>query len=76
MTIRITGFDPRWREDFARLNLEWLRRWFVVEAFDEEVLGDPERHILADGGRILFALHDADDGDREAATAAIVHLSR
>lgn len=56
--IRIAGFDPRWRADFARLNLEWLRRWFVVEPFDEEVLGDPERHILADGGRILFAVRD------------------
>jgi ribosomal protein S18 acetylase RimI-like enzyme len=54
--VRIVGFDPRWRADFARLNLEWLRRWFVVEPFDEEVLGDPERHILADGGRVLFAL--------------------
>jgi GNAT superfamily N-acetyltransferase len=69
MTIRIAGFDPRWRDDFARLNLEWLRRWFVVEAFDEEVLGDPERHILADGGRILFALHD--DGDGDGATRAV-----
>lgn len=54
--VRIIGFDPRWRADFARLNVEWLRRWFVVEPFDEEVLGDPERHILADGGRVLFAL--------------------
>jgi ribosomal protein S18 acetylase RimI-like enzyme len=64
--IRIAGFDPRWRDDFARLNLEWLRRWFVVEAFDEEVLGDPERHILADGGRILFALQDGEGGATRA----------
>jgi GNAT superfamily N-acetyltransferase len=65
-TIRIVGFDPRWRGDFARLNVEWLRRWFVVEPFDEEVLGDPERHILADGGRILFALRDDADGGTQA----------
>ena len=65
-TIRIVGFDPRWRADFARLNLEWLRRWFVVEPFDEEVLGDPERYILADGGRVLFALRDAADGGTQA----------
>lgn len=64
--IRIAAFDPRWRADFARLNLEWLRRWFVVEPFDEEVLGDPERHILADGGRILFALRDDDAGATRA----------
>ena len=53
--IRIVDFDPRWRDDFARLNLEWLERWFVVEPIDREVLGDPETHILADGGRVLFA---------------------
>ncbi len=70
--IRITGFEPRWRADFARLNLEWLRRWFVVEPFDEEVLGDPERHILADGGRVLFALLEDDAGaDAGAATRAV-----
>lgn len=65
-STRIVDFDPRWRADFARLNLEWLRRWFVVEPFDEEVLGDPERHILADGGRILFALLEGDDGETRA----------
>ena len=79
-TIRIVGFDPRWRADFARLNLEWLRRWFVVEPFDEEVLGDPERHILADGGRVLFALIDggseeagADAPPRAIGTVALRH---
>lgn len=72
--IRIVAFEPRWRADFARLNLEWLRRWFVVEAFDEEVLGDPERHILADGGRILFALRDdAAGATRAIGTVALRH---
>lgn len=77
--IRIVGFDPRWRADFARLNLEWLRRWFVVEPFDEEVLGDPERHILADGGRVLFALLDGQSGGggdgapRAVGTVALRH---
>lgn len=67
----IVAFDPRWREDFARLNLEWLRRWFVVEPVDAEVLGDPERHILADGGQVLFAL-DA-GGTRAIGTVALRH---
>lgn len=57
--VRVVGFDPRWRADFANLNLEWLQRWFVVELHDREVLGNPEHHILADGGHILFAV-DAD----------------
>lgn len=72
-THRIVDFDPRWRGDFARLNLEWLRRWFVVEPIDEEVLGDPETHILAAGGRVLFALRDEGDGERAVGTVALRH---
>ncbi len=68
---QIVDFDPRWRDDFARLNLEWLRRWFVVEPVDAEVLGDPEGHILADGGRVLFAL-DA-TGEHAIGTVALRH---
>lgn len=68
--IRIVGFDPRWRADFAALNVEWLQRWFVVEPFDHEVLNDPERYILADGGHVLFAI---DDEDKAVGTVAMRH---
>jgi putative acetyltransferase len=67
--IRVVGFEPRWRGDFAALNIEWLEHWFEVEPFDREVLGDPERYILADGGRILFAV---DDRDRALGTVALM----
>jgi ribosomal protein S18 acetylase RimI-like enzyme len=67
---RIVDFAPRWREDFARLNLEWLERWFLVEPIDHEVLSDPETHVLADGGRILFAV---DEDDRAIGTVALKH---
>ena len=68
--IRIVEYAPRWREDFARLNLEWLERWFVVEPIDRQVLADPETHILADGGVVLFAV---DDQDRALGTVALKH---
>ena len=68
--IRIVDYSPRWRDDFARLNIEWLERWFVVEAIDREVLSDPETHILAAGGRVLFAI---DDDDRAVGTVALKH---
>jgi ribosomal protein S18 acetylase RimI-like enzyme len=68
--IQIVDYDPRWRADFARLNVEWLERWFVVEDVDREVLGDPETHILARGGRVLFAI----DGEgRALGTVALKH---
>lgn len=66
--IRIVDFAPQWRADFARLNLEWLERWFAVEPIDREVLGDPETHLLAGGGRILFAI---DRDDRAVGTVAL-----
>ena len=69
--VRVVEFEPRWRADFERLNGEWLRRWFVVEAFDAEVLGDPETHILAPGGRILFALEGEDEQARAVGTVAL-----
>ena len=71
---RIVGFEPRWRDDFARLNIEWLQRWFVVEPVDAEVLGDPETHILAAGGRVLFAIAtDAAGTELAVGTVALRH---
>jgi putative acetyltransferase len=68
--VRIADYHPRWRADFARLNTEWLERWFVVEPVDRAVLSDPETHILAGGGRVLFAV----DGDgRALGTVALLH---
>lgn len=68
--IRIVDFDPRWRADFARLNIDWLERFFVVEPIDREVLSDPERFILAGGGRVLFAI---DEHDACVGTVALKH---
>jgi putative acetyltransferase len=42
----------------------------VVEPIDSEVLSDPETHILARGGKVLFAV----DGDgRALGTVALLH---
>lgn len=68
--VRIADYHPRWRGDFARLNTEWLERWFVVEPIDREVLSDPETHILAGGGKVLFAV---DGNDRVLGTVALLH---
>lgn len=54
-TIAIHDWNPQWRADFARLNLDWLERYFTIEAIDRRVLGDPETHILASGGQVFFA---------------------
>ena len=69
MSVRVVEYEERWREDFARLNLEWVERWFTVEDADRAVLDDPGGHVLRDGGRILIAVDD----DRAVGTVALKH---
>lgn len=54
-TLEIVQFESRYRDDFKRLNVEWLEEYFYVEAIDHEVLSDPEGRILQPGGAILLA---------------------
>ena len=40
---------------FRELNLVWLKKYFVVELVDEEMLSNPRSFILDKGGQIYFA---------------------
>lgn len=40
--------------------MEWLKKFFVVEPFDDEVLSNPEKYILNKGGHIYFALYGSE----------------
>ncbi|RDI98510.1 GNAT family N-acetyltransferase [Dyella solisilvae] len=53
--LEIVPYDPALKEHFYRLNAQWLERHFRIEDIDRELLGDPERHVLAPGGVIFFA---------------------
>jgi N-acetylglutamate synthase-like GNAT family acetyltransferase len=55
MPIKIIPFDKQYAEDFYNLNIEWLKTYFYVEPFDEEVLSKPEHYIIDKGGYIFFA---------------------
>lgn len=57
-TLEIIEYEARYRDDFKRLNLEWLERHFTVEPLDDAVLSDPEQTILAGGGQIFLARLD------------------
>lgn len=58
--VEIIPFEPRYREDFKRLNVAWLEKFFRVEPVDEDVLSNPETRILAPGGHIFFARVDGE----------------
>ncbi len=51
----IIPFDPKYAQDFASLNIEWLEKYFVVEPHDAELLERCEETIINPGGHIFFA---------------------
>ncbi len=54
MSFEIIPFRDQYADDFRDLNLAWLKKYFWVEAHDEEVLGKPEHYIISPGGNIFF----------------------
>ena len=69
--IRIVPFAPALRDDFYRLNAEWLSRYYRIEPIDHAVLSEPERRILAPGGAIVFAML----GEEAVGTCALLQES-
>lgn len=55
-TPHIVCWNKIYREDFIRLNREWIERYFRLEPCDLKVLGNPESEIIDKGGEIFFAL--------------------
>lgn len=57
MTAALTIRDFQLGDEvaFRALNEAWIRRFFVLEERDHQILGDPIEHILRPGGAILMA---------------------
>lgn len=69
--ITIVTFDSVYAEAFARLNYEWIERYFVIEPHDREVLDNPHEYIVGPGGEVFFSLV----GDVVAGTCAMVRTN-
>ena len=54
--IRVIRYNDSLKSDFARLNLEWIERYFEVEEPDRKSLSDPRGTIIDPGGEIFFVL--------------------
>ena len=67
--VEIVPFEPHLREHFYALNAAWLKKHFVIEPIDEQVLREPERAVLEPGGAIFFARL----GDVVIGTCALLH---
>jgi ribosomal protein S18 acetylase RimI-like enzyme len=66
--IEIVEFENRYADDFKRLNLEWLEKYFEIEPVDVEVLSQPHQ-IKNRGGLLLLAKC----GDEIVGTCAVIH---
>ena len=56
--VTIELYSPKYKDDFIRLNKEWIERYFRLEPSDLKIFNDPEGEILKDGGQIFFAIKD------------------
>ena len=57
--ISIIPYSATYATEFYDLNVEWLKAYFYVEPYDEEVLSNPKTYILDKGGFIFFAEKDS-----------------
>jgi ribosomal protein S18 acetylase RimI-like enzyme len=67
MNMKIIEYEPQFKEDFVRLNTEWITQYFQLENPDYRLFENPEK-IITDGGNIFFVLHD----DKVTGTAALL----
>lgn len=56
--ITYSTFKREYAEDFKRLNLEWIEKYFEVENHDLEQLSNPTDYIIEKGGEILYIMYE------------------
>ena len=66
--VQIIEYQPLYKDDFKRINVEWIAKFFVVEPHDLEQLDDPQA-IIDNGGQIFLARM----GDEIVGTSALIH---
>lgn len=58
--FEIVDYTSAYGDAFARLNCEWLDKYFRVEPIDHEVLSDPQTAIIEHGGVILYLVESGE----------------
>lgn len=70
-TVEIIDYTSQYKEDFKRLNVEWITAYFTLEPHELEMLNNPEGYILDKGGKVFFAKK----GDAIIGTCALIKKS-
>lgn len=72
MKIKIIPFSSELATAFAVLNYEWLKKYFVIEPHDIEMLEAPKEYIIDPGGEIFFAEYD----NNIVGTVALIKINK
>ncbi len=55
--MEIVEYQPKYRDDFVRLNTEWLERFYWVESFDQYAM-DHVDELIEQGAMAYFAVEN------------------
>lgn len=67
--VEIINYSQQYEADFKKLNLEWLDKYNLTESHDLEILNDPQKIIVDNGGCIYLAK----SGNEIVGSAALIH---
>lgn len=67
--MKVITYDPKFKQAFRDLNLEWIERYFKIEQKDLDQVDHPEE-CLAGGGEIFFVI----DGREAVGTCAMYKI--
>ncbi len=67
--IKLVSYRDEYKEDFIRLNLDWIEEYFTVEPLDLKQLKFPKENIITRGGEVFFVV----EGQSVKATGALVN---
>ena len=56
--IELHAYSDELAPAFAKLNYEWIEKYYRVEPHDRELLDSPRENIIRKGGAIFFAVVD------------------
>lgn len=59
-TVTIIPFTTDLTEPIKTLNIEWLKKYFIIEPKDEKVLSNPQEEIIDKGGMIFYAKYNSE----------------
>ena len=67
--VRIITYEPQYKQDFIRLNQQWIETYFKLEESDLKTFAHIEEYIIGRGGQIFLAI---DDEERVVGCCALI----